>query len=60
MFYKLEQAGAGSRFVLSDVLSQVPWSSQGLVAAIALQHDSGEVLMLDEVVVTDNQGEALA
>lgn len=46
MFLKLEQARAGSRFALSDVLSQVPWSSQGLVAAIALQHDSGEVLML--------------
>jgi phosphoribosyl-AMP cyclohydrolase len=46
MFLKLEQASAGSRFALSDVLSQIPWSPQGLVAAIALQHDSGEVLML--------------
>ncbi|MQT88031.1 phosphoribosyl-AMP cyclohydrolase [Pseudomonas helleri] len=46
MFFKLEQAEAGSRFALSDVLSQVPWSPQGLIAAIALQHDSGEVLML--------------
>ncbi len=46
MFLKLEQAEAGSRFALSDVISQIPWSPQGLVAAIALQHDSGEVLML--------------
>ncbi|WP_426808181.1 phosphoribosyl-AMP cyclohydrolase [Pseudomonas sp. WOUb67] len=46
MFLKLEQAEAGSRFPLDDVLAQIPWSPQGLVAAVAVQHDSGEVLML--------------
>ncbi|MBF8776301.1 phosphoribosyl-AMP cyclohydrolase [Pseudomonas fulva] len=46
MFLKLERAEAGTRFALNDVLSQVLWSPQGLIAAIALQHDSGEVLML--------------
>lgn len=46
MFFKLEQAEEGTRFALSDVLRQIPWSPQGLIAAIALQHDSGEVLML--------------
>ncbi len=46
MFLELERAEAGSRFPLNDVLSQIPWSPQGLIAAITLQHDSGEVLML--------------
>ncbi|MGE8047125.1 phosphoribosyl-AMP cyclohydrolase [Pseudomonas monteilii] len=46
MFLKLEQAAAGTRFPLKEVISQIPWSPQGLVAAVAVQHDSGEVLML--------------
>lgn len=46
MFLELEQAEAGSRFPLDDALAQIPWSPQGLVAAVAVQHDSGEVLML--------------
>lgn len=46
MFLKLERAKAGTRFALNDVISHVPWSPQGLIAAIALQHGSAEVLML--------------
>ncbi|MFJ9991968.1 phosphoribosyl-AMP cyclohydrolase [Pseudomonas putida] len=46
MFLKLEQASAGSRFPLDQVLAQIPWNSQGLVTAVAQQYNSGEVLML--------------
>ncbi|AVH38981.1 phosphoribosyl-AMP cyclohydrolase [Pseudomonas monteilii] len=46
MFLTLEQAEAGSRFALTDVLRHIPWNAQGLIAAITQQHDSGEVLML--------------
>ena len=46
MFLELEKASAGSRFALSDVLSQIPWNSQGLITAVVQQHDTGEVLML--------------
>ncbi|MDZ5605461.1 phosphoribosyl-AMP cyclohydrolase [Pseudomonas sp. RP23018S] len=46
MFLKLERAKAGACFALNDVISHVPWSPQGLIAAIALQHGSAEVLML--------------
>ncbi|MEB3436891.1 phosphoribosyl-AMP cyclohydrolase [Pseudomonas sp. A2] len=46
MFLTLEQAQAGSRFALTDVLGHIPWNPQGLIPAITQQHDSGEVLML--------------
>ncbi|WP_236186781.1 phosphoribosyl-AMP cyclohydrolase [Pseudomonas protegens] len=42
----LEAAPQGSRWVLTAVLDALPWNSDGLIAAIAQQHDSGEVLML--------------
>ena len=42
----LEEAALGSRFPLSPVLDALPWNSDGLIAAIAQQHGSGEVLML--------------
>ncbi|KAB0518094.1 phosphoribosyl-AMP cyclohydrolase [Pseudomonas extremorientalis] len=42
----LEGAAVGSRFPLGQVLDALPWNSDGLIAAIAQQHGSGEVLML--------------
>jgi len=42
----LEGAAVGSRFPLEYVLDALPWNSAGLIAAIAQQHRSGEVLML--------------
>jgi phosphoribosyl-AMP cyclohydrolase len=42
----LEGATQGSRWPLPAVLDALPWNSDGLIAAIAQQHDSGEVLML--------------
>ena len=43
---ELEGAAVGSRFPLEPVLDSLPWNSDGLIAAIAQQHSSGEVLML--------------
>ncbi|WP_314385773.1 phosphoribosyl-AMP cyclohydrolase [Pseudomonas brenneri] len=43
---ELEAAAIGSRFPLAQVLDALPWNSDGLIAAIAQQHRSGEVLML--------------
>jgi phosphoribosyl-AMP cyclohydrolase len=45
-FLLLEQAEKGDRRPLSAVLDALPWNADGLIAAIAQQHDSGEVLML--------------
>ncbi|NWA04119.1 phosphoribosyl-AMP cyclohydrolase [Pseudomonas gingeri] len=42
----LESAVTGSRWSLAAVLDALPWNDDGLIAAIAQQHDSGEVLML--------------
>ncbi|MGC5701733.1 phosphoribosyl-AMP cyclohydrolase [Pseudomonas sp. NFXW11] len=42
----LEGAPLGSRWPLTAVLDALPWNSDGLIAAIAQQHSSGEVLML--------------
>ncbi len=42
----LEGAALGSRFPLEPVLDGLPWNSDGLIAAIAQQHGTGEVLML--------------
>ena len=41
----LEEAAMGSRFPLDTVLDAVAWNSDGLIAAVAQQHGSGEVLM---------------
>lgn len=46
MFLLLEKAHAGEVFKLEDILASIPWDSHGLIAAIAQQYDSGEVLML--------------
>ncbi|WP_339529673.1 phosphoribosyl-AMP cyclohydrolase [Pseudomonas mucidolens] len=42
----LERAAPGDCFALDRVLDALPWNSAGLIAAIAQQHGSGEVLML--------------
>ncbi|TVT93381.1 phosphoribosyl-AMP cyclohydrolase [Pseudomonas sp. RGB] len=42
----LEEAAMGSRFPLDTVLDAMAWNSDGLIAAVAQQHGSGEVLML--------------
>ncbi|MBT0624638.1 phosphoribosyl-AMP cyclohydrolase [Pseudomonas fluorescens] len=42
----LEEAAMGSRFPLETMLDAVAWNSDGLIAAVAQQHGSGEVLML--------------
>lgn len=46
MFLLLEKAHAGAFFKLEDILASIPWDSHGLIAAIAQQYDTGEVLML--------------
>lgn len=46
LFKDLERAPLDSRHRLSDVLSAVPFNADGLIPAIAQQHDSGEVLMM--------------
>lgn len=46
LWLQLEQAGLGDSRPLAEVLDAMPWNADGLIAAIAQQHDSGEVLML--------------
>ncbi|QFU00226.1 phosphoribosyl-AMP cyclohydrolase [Halomonas sp. THAF5a] len=43
---QLEEAERGERRPLEAVVAAMPWNSDGLVTAVAQQHDSGEVLML--------------
>ncbi|WP_163577291.1 phosphoribosyl-AMP cyclohydrolase [Halomonas faecis] len=46
IWLQLEQAERGERRPLEAVLAAIPWNADGLITAIAQQHDSGEVLML--------------
>lgn len=46
LWLELEQAELGDSHSLAEVLDAMPWNDQGLIAAIAQQHDSGQVLML--------------
>ncbi len=46
MFKQLETAPAGTIVVLSEVLAALRFNADGLLPAIAQQHDTGEVLML--------------
>ena len=41
-----EFAAAGHTLPLAAVLDSLPWNADGLIAAIAQQHETGEVLML--------------
>ncbi|EHJ93505.1 Phosphoribosyl-AMP cyclohydrolase 2 [Vreelandella boliviensis LC1] len=43
---QLENAERGERRPLAAVIKSIPWNADGLITAIAQQHDSGEVLML--------------
>ncbi|WP_205742480.1 phosphoribosyl-AMP cyclohydrolase [Halomonas borealis] len=46
IFKRLEGAEPDSRHPLSGVLAAIPFDDDGLIPAIAQQHDSGEVLMM--------------
>lgn len=46
VFKTLEQASAGYSTSLESVLKAIPWNEDGLIPAIAQQHDSREVLMM--------------
>lgn len=46
IWMKLENAKRGERQPLAAVIDAIPWNDDGLITAIAQQHDSGEVLML--------------
>lgn len=46
LWLEQERAGLGDSRPLAEVLVAIPWNENGLIAAIAQQHDSGEVLML--------------
>lgn len=43
---QLEGMAEGASLPLDQVLAELPWNRDGLLPAIAQQHDSGEVLML--------------
>ncbi|SDK82060.1 phosphoribosyl-AMP cyclohydrolase [Franzmannia pantelleriensis] len=46
LFKQLERADIGHSVELEALLAAVKWNDDGLVPAIAQQHDSGEVLMM--------------
>lgn len=46
IFKTLERSPAGYSVELDHVLSAIPWNTDGLIAAIAQQYDSHEVLMM--------------
>ncbi|APX93074.1 phosphoribosyl-AMP cyclohydrolase [Halomonas sp. 1513] len=46
LFKRLERAEVGDSVGLDDLLAAIEWNPDGLVPAIAQQHDSGEVLMM--------------
>lgn len=46
IWMQLENAKRGERRPLAAVIDAIPWNADGLITAIAQQHDSGEVLML--------------
>ncbi|TKI02858.1 phosphoribosyl-AMP cyclohydrolase [Martelella alba] len=46
MFDRLEKANAGQSFPLAEIMVAIPWSKTGLIAAVAQQYNTGEVLML--------------
>lgn len=43
---QLERSPAGTARDLEAVMAAIPWNADGLIAAVAQQYDSGEVLML--------------
>ncbi|HID80854.1 MAG TPA: phosphoribosyl-AMP cyclohydrolase [Chromatiales bacterium] len=45
-FKKIESAKKGDRFAWKEISSALQFNADGLIPAIAQQHDSGEVLMM--------------
>ena len=45
-FKKLESFNTGDSVPLEEAIQALPWNSDGLLPAIAQQHDTGEVLMM--------------
>lgn len=45
-FKALERAPSDSRYPLTEILDAVRFNADGLIPAIAQQHDSGEMLMM--------------
>ncbi|MGB0712001.1 MAG: phosphoribosyl-AMP cyclohydrolase [Gammaproteobacteria bacterium] len=43
---KTEKLGVGESIALAEALDDLPYNGDGLVPAIAQQHDTGEVLMM--------------
>lgn len=63
MIETLEKSAIGTSLDLNEVLATLPWNKQGLINAIAQQHDTGEVLMLawmnhDALLETIDTGKA--
>jgi phosphoribosyl-AMP cyclohydrolase len=46
LFKDIESFACGDSVALDDALAALPWNADGLLPAIAQQHDTGEVLML--------------
>jgi phosphoribosyl-AMP cyclohydrolase len=46
LFHQLESFAPGQSVALDAALAELPWNADGLLPAIAQQHDTGEVLML--------------
>ncbi len=46
LWKRLERLEPGEGVPLSEALAALPWNADGLLPAIAQQHDTGEVLML--------------
>lgn len=46
LFKQIEKSATDSIFAAEDVLSAIPWNTDGLIPAIAQQYDSDEVLMM--------------
>lgn len=46
MFKQFENEASGFQLALDDALRGLRWNDDGLIAVIAQQHDSGEVLMM--------------
>lgn len=46
IWQQLEGFQVGQSVAFTDVLQQLTWNADGLIAAIAQQHDTGDVLML--------------
>jgi phosphoribosyl-AMP cyclohydrolase len=46
LFHDLERSASGAQVATDDLLSAAKWNDDGLIPAIAQQHDSGEVLMM--------------